>query len=191
MERASKGRHALTYGGPYSCNRTRLKQLMRFTGEKADYSLYEWPSNTITVRLTMREITFEDPIGSKLINPSMAVLRHLILTPDPQYWKQGSGDAILRFKEGKADRRMLIMPNEMYGIYLKFLDEAGEEWLSLGEPGRLKEVTECSDEWFASIGLFVSRERAWLAVEELAQIGVRTDKIAWILPSDLPEDANW
>jgi hypothetical protein len=85
---------------------------------------------------------------------------------------------------------MLILPNEKYGYYLHYLDKAGNAWLSLHDPAKLRETAECADEWYASIGLFLPKDLAWIAVKEFIETGERSSEIKWIKPADLPEGGN-
>ena len=77
-----------------------------------------------------------------------------------------------------------MLPSEQNGFYLKYSDEAKQVWLSLEDPGKLTEVVECADEWYASVGLFLPKEKAWLAIKEFCQTGNRTDEITWIDPAE-------
>jgi hypothetical protein len=86
---------------------------------------------------------------------------------------------------------MLILPNDEHGFYLKFLDENGDEWFSLENRDRMAEWAECCDEWYASIGLFVPRQKAWIATKEFCLTGKRTEEIAWITPEEMPAGSNW
>jgi hypothetical protein len=65
-----------------------------------------------------------------------------------------------------------------------------EEWLSLHDAATLSEVVECSAEWFASKGLFLTPDRAASAVEEFCRTGLRSEGVAWIRSADLPAEGN-
>lgn len=130
---------------------------------------------------------FEGPDGGPL--DDLAMIRESLLTPG-NYWRQGSGGALIEFTAGSRRASMILLPHEDHGIYLKWLDD-DETWLSLGDRSRLDSIVECSDEWFASVGLFVSPGEAWTAVEEFCRSGERTSRIAWIAPEEIPPEGNW
>ncbi|MNN93694.1 hypothetical protein D3C81_2121920 [compost metagenome] len=65
------------------------------------------------------------------------------------------------------------------------------EWLSLENELRLNQFVESSDEWYASIGLFMPVEKAWIAISEFLISGEKTDLINWINSEDMPKDGNW
>ena len=48
-----------------------------------------------------------------------------------------------------------------------------------------------ANELFASVGLFLSVEKAWLAIDEFCKTGERTDKIDWIEDSEMPEESSY
>lgn len=71
------------------------------------------------------------------------------------------------------------------------LESGQEEWLSLEDSSALNQSVECSDEWYASIGLFLPIERAWIAIKEFLVFGAKTDLINWINSDEMPDDGNW
>ena len=143
----------------------------------------------------MYNIVYTSPQGDELECPDLELLQEYILQPPEKYWIQGSGDASLSFKEKLKETSLLILPNESYGFYLKFLvsenNRIANTWLSLNDPLLLDRVIECSEEWYASIGLFLPPNKAWWAIEEFCKTGIRTDKVQWITPDDIPEGGNW
>lgn len=138
----------------------------------------------------MVRVVFKEPSGSKTENPSIDHLRQLILAPPDDYWRRGTGGATLEYIDEFSNNKMLILPNELLGYYLKYINGSEYEWISLEDPSKLSEVAECADEWFASIGLFLPKQKAWIAIEEFCRTGARTNQIDWITPSDLPEGGN-
>ena len=144
----------------------------------------------------MSKCCFVGPAGERVQNQSASYLHRLITNPPNEFWIQGSGDATLEFETDDGEKRsLLILPNEEFGIYLHYLKEEGgrmfDDWLSLSDRNRLSEVVPCSDEWMASVGLFLPAESAAIAVAEFARSGQRSQHIDWIEPSELPEDGNW
>jgi len=78
----------------------------------------------------MAEIIFRAPRGNAIENPDLAWLSQLFLSPVPEYWMQGAGDAIIEFVEGDVLRKLLVLPSDKFEIYLKYL-EGEKAWLSL------------------------------------------------------------
>lgn len=129
-------------------------------------------------------------------DPSPGYLRSLIIAPPPGYWTVGSGGATLDFETDDGRKlSLLILPNDSIGYYLHYLEEANgrivNDWLSLWDENRLSEDASCSDQWMASVGLFLPADSAAVAVEEFARTGQRSQDIRWIRPSELPDDGNW
>lgn len=144
----------------------------------------------------MGGLVFHGPFGQRIENPSPFYLHQLLVNPPRGFWKQGSGDAAIHLDgEGGEQISLLILPNEDFGVYLKCHRRKDgrivETWLSLADPTRLGEVTTCSDEWLASVGLFLPPEAAAQAVEEFARFGRRSDAIQWISEAEIPETGNW
>lgn len=143
----------------------------------------------------MHRIVFQTPDGIEIENPEIRQLMEYIIDEFPEYWHQGNGGGILDFEDETKGRRrrLLILPNDEFGIYLQYIkkDNNEETWLSLCNGLELKITAECGEELYASIGLFLPKERAWLAIEEFCKTGERTDKIDWISPSEIPEEGNW
>jgi hypothetical protein len=140
---------------------------------------------------TMARVVFTGPTGTSIDNPDLDYLRNLVLSPPPGYWSQGNGGATFEYGAEQCRKQLLYLPNPRHGIYLKYCDEGDNEWLSLQDPTKLEEVAECSDQWYASVGLFLPPEKAWEAVAEFCRTGRRTDRISWIDPGELPEGGNW
>jgi hypothetical protein len=136
----------------------------------------------------MAEIHFQPRYAvSSVVNPELNWLRELILDP----FREGRefGEATIQFREGERQLRMILISDPKLGYYLNY-DPEKDTWLSLGDASRLSEVI-CPDDWEASAGLFISADKAWLAISEFCQTGERSGAIKWIRPSSLPEDGNW
>ena len=138
----------------------------------------------------MPMVVFRSPEGARIENPSEDFMKTLFLSPSNDYWRRGSGDACLEFGHGDSRKKLLILPSDSFCVYLKYI-EGQNTWLSLQDSNRLKEMLECSDEWHASAGLFLPKEKAWLAIKEFSRTGTRCDQIQWIRPSELPEEGSW
>jgi hypothetical protein len=143
----------------------------------------------------MSRIVYRSPDGKVVQNPDVSTMQTLITNPPPGYWLSGCGAATIKFEDGASRHCLLILPNANYGIYLKFIvlknGIAKETWLSLQDRAMLSKVCECSDEWYASIGLFLPKDIAWLAIEEFLKTGKRSEKVNWIRPVELPAEGNW
>ncbi len=142
------------------------------------------------------KIVFESPTGTIFENPNVDDLRQSMIDSFPDYWYQGIGTATIDYFDDEKDQRsLLIFPIDEHGIYLKYLvmenRRVSEEWLSLEIPLALDQFVESSDEWYASIGLFMPLEKAWTAISEFLVSGERTELINWINSEDMPEDSNW
>jgi hypothetical protein len=138
----------------------------------------------------MAEVVFRFPSGKREKNPDLELVCQSMLLSPSDFWMKGSGDATIDFVDGDVSRTLLLLPNNEFEIYLKYL-EGGKARLSLENPQKLNEVIECLDEWCASKGLFLPKEKAWLAVKEFCETGQLTDKVDWINPSEIPEGGNW
>lgn len=132
---------------------------------------------------------FKPPIGDPILNPEMDSLRDIILESTGDYWSQGSCGASIVWSDGEAESEMLILYHQVHGYYLQHHDVG--VWLSLGDKSLLSKVVEAAGEWYASVGLFVMREEAWLAVEEFCRTGRRTSEINWVSAEEVPENGNW
>jgi len=128
-------------------------------------------------------------------SPDVSAMQALVINPPPGYWLSGSGSGSIEFEDGASRRCLLLLPNETYGIYLKYIvfknGVARETWLSLQDRTMLSKVCECSDEWYASIGLFLPRNIAWLGIQEFLKTGKRSENVNWIQPVELPDGGNW
>lgn len=144
----------------------------------------------------MKRIEFSPPSSKTLINPDLQELKELIINFPSDFWRKGSGDASLSiFEEEVLVSDLLILPNFEFGYYLKFHKYQNKAifwiWLTLADRSRLTQVCECSDEWFASVGLFITPEKAWKVIETYCLTGERDETIEWIAPDEIPETGNW
>jgi hypothetical protein len=140
--------------------------------------------------LTMR-IAFRPPFGEIINEPALEMLHDVIVSPPAGYWDQGSGGGTLDCSTDGSKTSLMLFPDSRYGVYLRFYDEQENPWLSLEDKAKLLEVTECNDEWYASVGLFLPKEKAWLAVKEFCLTGRRSLAVQWIPASEIPEGGNW
>jgi len=141
-------------------------------------------------------IIFESPNGFIIDNPSADELKADMIYGFPDYWHQGNGAATITYVGDKKNKcLLLILPSYEHGIYLKHLTiddgRITEEWLSLEDSQKLDLCAECSNEWLASIGLFLPLEKAWVAIYDFLLTGDRSIQIDWTKPELMPEDSNW
>jgi hypothetical protein len=124
----------------------------------------------------MSLITYDNPTGDSIKNPSLEYLKEIVLTKDADFWKKGSGDSGIEI-EG-VDERIIFFYDEPYGFfimrhpdYLAPYDENIKievvEHKVGGEPMR---IPSCC---------YVSREKAWEIIREF----IETEQI--------PTNINW
>jgi hypothetical protein len=137
------------------------------------------------------ELIFCDPLGKTQENPTLELLHRLIVAPPSGYWDQGGGGANLDRVVGTSKTSLMLCPSSLYGISLRYYEEQRNPWLSVEDEGKLLEWTELYDEWHVSIGLFIPKEKAWLATKEFFLTGTRSPAVRWMSASEMPEGANW
>lgn len=134
----------------------------------------------------MAEFIFDQRYASKLVNPEETTIRDILLNPDATEF----GEALLSYREDSQNTTLILLYESRLGYYLKFFDETDEVWLSLGDDTKLGEVV-MPDDWEASVGLFISIQDTWAAVQDFYKFGTRSAKIRWIRPLDVPENGNY
>ncbi|MDR9856638.1 hypothetical protein RJP21_23835 [Paenibacillus sp. VCA1] len=146
----------------------------------------------------MNRVIYQAPNGSEIVLHDLLELKTHVVEEFPDYWHEGHGGGIISwYDDERCTRQLLILPNDDYRVYLQYIDKRKNEksyetWLSLQDSENLGEETaEYSDELYASIGLFLPVEKAWLAIEEFCETGERTDKIEWIEDTEMPEDSQF
>ena len=141
-------------------------------------------------RLTL-SVSYEHPGGSVQTDPKLEELKHYIVDLPTEYWNSGSGNATLSHSNGAL---LLVLPNLQHGVYLKYFrdrNRTDDVWLSLADPHALDRGVGCGEEWYASVGLFLSPRLAWSAVSDFCETGGMSDQIEWTRPSAIPEGGNW
>jgi len=124
----------------------------------------------------MSLITYDNPTGDSIKNPSLEYLKEIVLTKDADFWKKGSGDSGIEI-EG-VDERLIFFYDEPYGFfimrhpdYLAPYDENIKievvEHKVGGEPMR---IPSCC---------YVSREKAFEIIRE------------FIATEQIPANINW
>ena len=140
-------------------------------------------------------VHFTDPEGNRKLISAALEVRRIFDESRKDYWRRGNGGGLFEFSGG-VRHALLVFPATDYGVYLKWheLDVSGkhlETWLSAGNLEDLATVVDCADEWWCSRGLFVPREKAWMAVEAFIGSGERSKVIQWLKPEEIPEGGNW
>jgi hypothetical protein len=146
-----------------------------------------------------KKLIIENPDGTVVENPDTAQIEYLkgkTMNLLDTFWSQGNGEMIItEYYNPKEYSTLMIFPNPEYGIYLRYEgrnEDAGTEWLSLEDISKLgEEVAEYSFEMYASIGLFVTTNDAWEAIEYFCLTGERTSAIEWISCENVPEQCNY
>lgn len=136
---------------------------------------------------------FQPPFGEMIEDIKIEEMKKLIIDDFETFWEKGCGDGSIDFYlDEKKQSTLMIEPNVNYGIYLNYTDyRTQEEWLSLNDMNNLEEVAETANEIYASIGLFLPKETAWIVVKEFLQTGERSRDIEWVTPDVIPEDGNY
>ncbi len=122
-------------------------------------------------------------------------LMHKYIIDDfENYWFSDTNDTEIQyFEDNELISGLTIGANEVYGIYLKYVNlNTSEEKLSLYDETKLNEVVDGANcELWASTGLFLPKELAWEVIKEFLETGKASDKIKWISPDDIPENGNY
>lgn len=141
----------------------------------------------------MIKAIFNKPEGDETEITDLNLLKKNIIDNFDTFWMRGSGDGFIDFyEEGKNISTLMLGPNLEYGLYLHFIDNVKKiDLLSLHNENALNEVAETADEIYASIGLFLPKEKAWEGIRYFVETGKPFSGIKWITPDDIPENGNW
>ncbi len=139
------------------------------------------------------KVIFRNPNGDKCEIADLIAMKLDIIEDFDNYWMQGSGDGYIEFFEDEINISTLMLgPNIKYGLYLHFIDNVKKiDLLSLSNENKLNEVAETADEIYASIGLFLPKEKAWEGIQYFVETGKPLASIRWIKPDIIPENGNW
>lgn len=141
----------------------------------------------------MTKAIFSTPIGDEYEVSDLNALKNDIIDNFDEYWMQGSGDGFIDYYiDDKKVSTLMLGPNIEYGLYLHIIDYTNKaDLLSLYDKSRLDEVAETADEIYASVGLFLPKDKAWEGVKYFLETGKPLSDITWITPDDIPENGNW
>ena len=136
---------------------------------------------------------FRSPEGNDYEITDLIALKKEVIDDFDNYWMQGSGDGYIEYYiDDKLVSLLMLGPNIEYGLYLHYVDLVDNvDLLSLYDKSRLDEVAETADEIYASIGLFLPKERAWEGIQYFVETGKLLSSIMWITPDDIPDNGNW
>ncbi|MBW4618145.1 MAG: hypothetical protein KME17_02010 [Cyanosarcina radialis HA8281-LM2] len=145
---------------------------------------------------TVRILTTD---GEVIHNPSSVDFEELkdkIFNLYDDYWNLGNGEVILTYSfSPKISVELMVAPNPEYGVHLRYCrisESTSIEWISLKSMSSLgEEVAEFSYELYASTGLFIASEKAWLAINYFCNTGERTTEIEWISSNEIPEGIQY
>ena len=100
------------------------------------------------------------------------------------------GDATIKYQDGAAIYKIIVLADETHGFYLKYIDSTQEEFMSIADRSKLTEVI-CPDDWEVSVGLFLDREHAYKVLLDFIKNGKRSDTVEWIQEDEMPKDSCW
>lgn len=135
--------------------------------------------------------------------PSLDVLKPYFLGPPERRWFSDTGNdsaslsllgvegtAHLEPNQGRIDIELSLWGNPGLGVLLIYAKRGGDHdalYSSKGNMLRIREWVRSTHDDPLPIGLFVSFERAWLAVREFIETeGELPTSIEWIANRDLP-----
>jgi hypothetical protein len=135
-------------------------------------------------------LTFREPDGSEVKDPSEDFLRQRVVEGDLDYWSGPAGDAwLLRQQDGEdAD---LVLTVQAEGVLVQHRDNLTGElrWVA-GEPGDGERVPffDGQETWELGRRFLVPRPAAFEAVAEFARTGRPAPGLRWESELDLSEE---
>ena len=141
----------------------------------------------------MIKVIFRNPDADKIVITDLLDIKRDIIDNFDTYWMQGSGDGYIEyFNNDKKISMLMLGPNIEHGLYLHYIDCVNNmDLLSLYDETKLDEVAETAEEIYASIGLFLPKNKAWEGIQYFIKTGNPISSINWISPNDIPENGNW
>lgn len=137
--------------------------------------------------------------------PRIEELQHYFFSYSGKEWATGgaSGASFIIYGlndtdqeepfRGRIDAHLAVIDHSLEGMYLYYSKTGGgfsEHYFSIGDLAKVSEMVTSRAGDPLSKALFTTRENAWLAVVDFIEgVGVRTDKITWAKPEDLPPEA--
>lgn len=133
-------------------------------------------------------LEYEAPDGSVIKNPSIATLRRIIETAEPEYWQQGgNGEAGIRVV-GERNSLLIKQPPETEQFLFTLLGPSGVHIPYSG--GSLDDYTweeRGGDPFKVPVACLVARDTAVRIVEYFAVQHAAFPGVSWISWDDLPD----
>ncbi len=133
----------------------------------------------------MNKFLLYSPDGGEIIDSKKNNLKDIIYSSlfdkkiFEEYWYNGTNTAeLIYYNDNEIESQLLISIGD-YGIFLHFINEK-ESKVSLYNDKKLNEIYENLEDLGVSIGLYLPKELAWIAIKEFLETGKATDKIHWI-----------
>ena len=127
-------------------------------------------------------VFYVGPDGQMCDHPSRDFLHELVMRRGNEYWQSGTGDAVLGFNDRREE--LFLMMREQYGFHLRHLDDTpvrdyyvpvtSENYQDTGVIYVGGDVTQLP------LAFFISRELAWIAVQEFLHTGGRAPELTWV-----------
>lgn len=126
-----------------------------------------------------------------MVDPTLEDLLAQSIELKPEDWNVG---VVYTVGEWPAEDVIIICFHAGLGYYLKVIQRRGRgeerHFLSRGT-GPLDEVVEAEDEWYASKGLFIPKEKARKGIVDFYVTQQPSPELDWIDPSEIPEGGNY
>jgi hypothetical protein len=127
-------------------------------------------------------LTYREPDGNEMENPSEDYLRDRVLGADLSYWEGPAGDAGL-VRQGDGEDADLVLVVQAEGVLVRYRNFlAGDDRLVAEPPGDGADWVEVYDgqNTITVNGRFlVPREAAWNAVAEFVRTGRASPSLRW------------
>jgi hypothetical protein len=127
-------------------------------------------------------LTYREPDGTDVTEPSEAFLRERVLDADLTYWSGPAGDGFL-VRQGEGEDRDLVLIVSDAGALVQYHDYLDRQDLVAADPpGDVDDWVEVYDgqELMRVRRRFlVSREAAWTAVSEFSRSGRAAPSLRW------------
>jgi hypothetical protein len=115
-------------------------------------------------------------------DPPLGVLRQRILHGDDKYWSVGSGEGVIEADVAGQTVTLSLLLKEECGFLLQYgAYDSTDDFVTLGPPDYsvTVEVWIGGDPWIVPVAFFVSREKAWEAVQEFCHFGKMPQCVEW------------
>jgi hypothetical protein len=113
---------------------------------------------------------------------------------DAKYWCVGSGDGSLEAKVGSGIVALSLVLKEPYGFLLQYgMYDSTDDFVSITSTDFSTTVQASlgGNPWVVPTGFFVSREKAWEAIEDFCQSGQMSKSLTWGRLADQQWDSDY